>query len=61
VVLTLTEPVTALIDGVFTEATAEVVTVKVAVVAPEGTVTVAGTFADVSLDVRPTESPPVGA
>jgi hypothetical protein len=44
------------------EATGPVVAVKVAVVAPAGTVTVAGTWAaPVLLDVNATAAPPVGA
>ncbi len=41
--------------------TADVVTEKVAVVAPAATVTVAGTVALVELDARVTDDPPVGA
>ncbi len=41
--------------------TAVVVTVKVAEVAPAGTVTEAGTVADVEFDETPTGEPPVGA
>ena len=42
-------------------ATAVVVTVKVAVVAPAATVTLAGTVAAALLLDKPTDSPPVGA
>jgi len=51
----------AVIVAVAFDVTATVVIVKVAVVAPASTVTAAGTVAAALLDVRLTESPPVGA
>lgn len=54
-------PSVAVIVGVSVAATALVVTVALAVVDPAGTVTVAGTEALASLELRLTTVPPVGA
>jgi len=60
--LKLTPSREAVIDTVAVEATPNVVTVKVAEVAPEATVTVAGTVAAAVLElVRPTIAPPGAA
>lgn len=47
--------------AVIDAATAVVVTVKVAVAVPAGTVTLAGTIADALLLISPTTMPPAGA
>jgi hypothetical protein len=49
-----------IVAGVFAD-TATVVIVNVALVAPSATVTLAGTPADVLLDVSTTATPPAGA
>jgi hypothetical protein len=49
------------ITGAFTEPTAVVVTVKVRLLAPAGSVTEVGTVADASLLLKVTRRPPVGA
>jgi len=59
--LTVVEPTVAEIDAVVDVPTGVVVTVKVAVVAPEATVTVAGTVALELLEVRATLTPPAPA
>jgi hypothetical protein len=61
VVLTVVPRKAALTVTVVLVATAVVAIVKVAVVAPAGTVTVDGSVPLVLLEVRPTTSPPVGA
>jgi hypothetical protein len=61
VAVTEVVPVVAVIVSVLFVPTAVVETVKVPVVAPAATVTVAGTVADGSLEDKATERPPVGA
>jgi len=60
-VLAVEPPAEALIVGPWLTATATVVMVKVAVVEPAATVTVAGTEADTLFEVSDTLWPPVGA
>jgi hypothetical protein len=61
VAVTFTEPWLAVIVAEVTAATPVVVIVKAAVVAPAGTVTVAGTVALPTFEARFTVAPPVGA